>query len=112
MLLSNIFFYYLDLEYSVETVKSIENADESLGNIQELLKNAIFLKQQLKYEETRRKKDATQKEKNPFHRFSANIPDIESFSGVTNRIENIMGINSGTSSQAQAELQRSHTTMH
>lgn len=32
----------------------MEGAEENLANIQELLKNAVFLRQQIKYEEARR----------------------------------------------------------
>lgn len=32
----------------------MEGADENFNNIQDLLKNAVFLKQQLKYEESRK----------------------------------------------------------
>jgi hypothetical protein len=32
----------------------MEGAEENLTNIQELLKNAVFLRQQIKYEEARR----------------------------------------------------------
>lgn len=100
-----------DLEYSVEAVKSIDAADEPLKNIQELLKNAIFLKQQLKYEETRRKKDNTSNKDSVYKRFSAHIPLDLDISGVmretTNRVENIMGINN-----AAEGIQRSHTTLH
>lgn len=100
-----------DLEYSVEAVKSIDAADEPLKNIQELLKNAIFLRQQLKYEETRRKKDNSNRD-SVYKRFSAHIPlEIPDISGVmretTNRVENIMGINTTTEG-----IQRSHTTLH
>lgn len=99
-----------DLEYSVEAVKTIDAADEPLKNIQELLKNAIFLKQQLKYEETRRKKDNTNKD-SVYKRLSAHIPDIATdISGVmretTNRVENIMGISTAEG------IQRSVTTLH
>ncbi|CAG2061435.1 unnamed protein product [Timema podura] len=45
-----------DVEYAVGAVKSMEGAEESFNNIQELLKNAVFLKQQIKYEEARRTK--------------------------------------------------------
>lgn len=104
-----------DLEYSVETLKSIEAAEEPLKNIQESLKNAIFLKQQLRYEETRRKKDTSNKDSNTIYkRFSAHlpleIPDIGY--QITNRVENIMGINNASTSTSQSELQRSHTTLH
>jgi len=110
-----------DLEYNVETVKAIEAAEEPLMNIQELLKNAIFLKQQLKYEETRRRKEggssSSSNKDSVYKRFSAHIPlEIpDLMSGVvretTNRVENIMGISAGQS-VSQAELQRSHTTLH
>lgn len=99
-----------DLEYSVEAVKTIDAADEPLQNIQELLKNAIFLRQQLKYEETRRKKDNSNKD-SVYKRFSAHLPlDIPSFDIVretTNRVENIIGINNTAEG-----IQRSHTTLH
>lgn len=35
-------------------VHSIKNCEEPLSNIQEQLKNALFLSQQIKYEHTRR----------------------------------------------------------
>lgn len=97
-----------DLEYSVEAVKSIDAADEPLNNIQELLKNAIFLKQQLKYEETRRKRDSSSKD-SVYKRFSAHIPlEIPDLSReITNRVENMMGMTT-----AEGSIQRSHTTLH
>lgn len=102
-----------DLEYSVEAVKSIDDAEEPLKNIQELLKNAIFLKQQLKYEETRRKKDTSNKD-SVYKRFSAHIPleipDI--VRETTNRVENIMGMSTATGTQVSEGIQRSHTTLH
>jgi hypothetical protein len=107
-----------DLEYCSANLKSIENAEEPLKNIQESLKNAIFLRQQLKYEEQRRKKDTANKDtSNIYKRFSAHLPIDMNLDSVTNRVENMMGINSGTAttaqtSQSQAELQRSHTTLH
>lgn len=96
-----------DLEYSVEAVKSIDDAEEPLKNIQELLKNAIFLKQQLKYEETRRKRDSGTKE-SVYKRFSAHLPlEIPVIvRETTNRVENIMGMNTAEG------IQRSHTTLH
>lgn len=111
-----------DLEYAVGAVKSIEAADEPLKNIQELLKNAIFLKQQLKYEEARRSKKESANS-SVYKRLSAHItmdlPDLTDFSGVvretTNRMENMMSranaTNQGTTT-ANPEMQRSHTTLH
>ncbi|XP_075216784.1 BLOC-1-related complex subunit 8 homolog isoform X3 [Lycorma delicatula] len=43
-----------DVEYAISAVKSMENADRTFTDIQDLFRNAIFLKQQLKYEESRR----------------------------------------------------------
>uniref|UniRef100_A0A1B6DFH0 BLOC-1-related complex subunit 8 homolog n=1 Tax=Clastoptera arizonana TaxID=38151 RepID=A0A1B6DFH0_9HEMI len=45
-----------DVEYAICAVKAMENADASFLRIQELLRNAIFSKQQMKYEESRRLK--------------------------------------------------------
>ncbi|XP_050088180.1 BLOC-1-related complex subunit 8 homolog [Anopheles aquasalis] len=124
-----------DMEYAIGAVKNIEAADGSLKNIQELLKNAIFLKQQLKYVESRRpKKDSNS---SVYKRLSAHItldlPDLTDLSGVvretTNRVEHMMSqarnsnssINNpstGTSTATNAagsgpqELQRSYTTLH
>jgi BLOC-1 related complex subunit 8 len=105
-----------DLEYAISAVKCIEPADQSLKNVQELLKNAIFLKQQLKYEETRRvKKDSGNS--SVYKRLSAHItldlPDID-ISGVvretTNRMSQMTQARSTTGSTEQ--LQRSYTTLH
>ncbi|XP_058125963.1 BLOC-1-related complex subunit 8 homolog [Anopheles ziemanni] len=121
-----------DMEYAIGAVKDIEAADDSLKNVQELLKNAIFLKQQLKYVESRRpKRDSNS---SVYKRLSAHItldlPDLTDFSGVvretTNRVEHMMSqarnsnsnINNnstGTASTTGAgptELQRSYTTLH
>ena len=56
------------------TVTSMEKALPHLNNIQELLKNAIFLQQQLKYEQSRRPK------KDPgslYQRFSAHLTSVD-----------------------------------
>lgn len=119
-----------DLEYAVGAVKGIENSDDIFGNINELLKTAIFLKQQLKYEEGKNKSKKENQQNSVYKRFSAHLaldlPEMPDFSGVvrdtTNRVENIMTTNrhstiiSGTSSSTAggsgSELQRSHTTLH
>ncbi|CAD7078933.1 unnamed protein product [Hermetia illucens] len=107
-----------DMEYAVSAVKSIEKSDETFKNIQELLKNAIFLKQQLKYEESRRvKRDTNQN--SVYKRLSAHItldlPEMPDISGVvretTSRVEHMMG-GSARASGGTGELQRSHTTLH
>ncbi|XP_045481597.1 BLOC-1-related complex subunit 8 homolog [Harmonia axyridis] len=84
-----------DIEYAVCAIKSMDNADESFKNIQDHLKNAIFLKQQLKYEESRRKKNDPS---SVYKRLSAHItldlPDLPEFSDVVretaNRVESMM----------------------
>ena len=52
----------------------MEKALPHLNNVQELLKNAIFLQQQLKYEQSRRQK------KDPgslYQRFSAHLTSVD-----------------------------------
>lgn len=83
--------------YIFSAVKSIEASAPTFANIHEMLKNAIFLKQQLKFEETRRaKKESAQQ--SVYKRLSAHItldlPDLPDLSGVvretTNRMESMM----------------------
>uniref|UniRef100_A0A1B0CQW8 Protein MEF2BNB homolog n=2 Tax=Lutzomyia longipalpis TaxID=7200 RepID=A0A1B0CQW8_LUTLO len=114
-----------DMEYAIGAIKSIEASEQSFQNIHELLKNAIFLKQQLKYEETRRTKKEPSNS-SVYKRLSAHItlelPDLPDISGVvretTNRVENMMSHARNSSSSAAVptngatELQRSHTTLH
>ncbi|XP_055639470.1 BLOC-1-related complex subunit 8 homolog isoform X2 [Toxorhynchites rutilus septentrionalis] len=110
-----------DMEYAIGAVKEIEAADQSFKNVQEALKNAIFLKQQLKYVESRRpKKDSNS---SVYKRFSAHItldlPELPDISGVvretTNRVEHMMSQarhSSNSSGTGPAEMQRSYTTLH
>jgi len=65
---------FYDAEYGLQTVKSMEGALPHLNNIQELLKNAIFLQQQLKYEQTRKNKRDTG---SIYQRFSAHINSVD-----------------------------------
>lgn len=104
----------------ISAVKSIERADVPLKNVQELLKNAIFLRQQIKYEEARKSKRENSNN-SVYKRLSAHItldlPDLTDFSGVvretTHRVENMMSRNTTQPSTSNApELQRSHTTLH
>lgn len=90
----------------------MDGATASFKNITEMLKQSIYLKQQLKYEENRRNKKDTN---SVYKRLSAHIvldlPDLSDFSMVretTNRIENMMAHARGSNN----ELQRSHTTLH
>jgi len=65
---------FYDAEYGLQTVKSMEGALPHLTNIQELLKNAIFLQQQLKYEQTRKNKRDSG---SIYQRFSAHINSVD-----------------------------------
>jgi len=65
---------FYDAEYGLQTVKSMEGAVPHLTNIQELLKNAIFLQQQLKYEQTRKNKRDSG---SIYQRFSAHINSVD-----------------------------------
>lgn len=73
----------------------MDKAEESFKSIQDHLKNAIFLKQQLKYEESRRKKADTS---SVYKRLSAHItidlPELPELSDVVretaNRVESMM----------------------
>ncbi|XP_077288855.1 BLOC-1-related complex subunit 8 homolog [Arctopsyche grandis] len=107
-----------DVEYAVSAVKGMDGASKSLISIQEMLKNAIFLKQQLKYEEARKnKKDSSSVYKRLSAHITLDLPDLPDLSGVmretTNRVENMMAHARNSSSYTTAsELQRSHTTLH
>lgn len=90
----------------------MDGAANSFMNIQDMLKQGIFLKQQLKYEEGKRNKKDTN---SVYKRLSAHIvrdfsdlSDIPMVRETTNRIENMMAHARGSS----AELHRSHTTLH
>lgn len=118
-------FLFLRNHFFFRAIKSIEASEQSFQNIHELLKNAIFLKQQLKYEESRRSKKEPSNN-SVYKRLSAHItlelPDLPDLSGVvretTNRVENMMSHARNSSSSAApsgngaSELQRSHTTLH
>lgn len=45
-----------DVEYALSAVRVMKDAGEKFTSLQELLKSAIFHRQQLKYEQTRRPK--------------------------------------------------------
>ena len=60
-----------DVEYAVSAIKNVQGADKSFDNTIEFLKNAMFYKQQLKYEEQRKNKDSVYK------RLSAHIPTFD-----------------------------------
>ena len=57
------------------TVKAMDKAAPHLNNVQELLKNAIFLQQQLKYEQGRKSKRDTGS--SLYQRFSAHLNSVD-----------------------------------
>ena len=70
----NIFRVFVSIFVIFRTVKSMERAAPHLNNIQELLKNAIFLQQQLKYEQSRKtKRDSS----SLYQRFSAHLGSVD-----------------------------------
>ncbi|XP_042855436.1 BLOC-1-related complex subunit 8 homolog [Penaeus japonicus] len=62
-----------DVEYALGAVRSMNDASEKFTSLQELLKSAIFHRQQLKYEQTRRK----QREPSMYKRLSSHISSID-----------------------------------
>ncbi len=45
---------YFDAEYGLDTVRGMARAHAPMSNAQELIKNAIFLQQQIRYEQQKR----------------------------------------------------------
>jgi hypothetical protein len=84
-----------DIEYAVSAIKSMSKAEDSFKNIQDNLKNAIFLKQQLKYEESRKKKaDGNSVYKRLSAHITLDLPELPELSDVVretaNRVESMM----------------------
>ena len=66
---------YYDAEYGLESVKNIEGASTHLSNVQELLKNSIFLQQQIKYENAKSSKKGT--DLSMYQRLSAHLTSVD-----------------------------------
>lgn len=65
-----------DVEYAVSAIDAMNGAGKSFGNTLEFFKNAIFLKQQLNYEEQRRhKKDGNRD--SVYKSLSVHIPTLD-----------------------------------
>ncbi|ENN74152.1 BLOC-1-related complex subunit 8 homolog isoform X2 [Dendroctonus ponderosae] len=84
-----------DMDYASSALKSMQKADEIFDNIRENLKNAIFLKQQLKYEESRRRKaDSSSVYKRLSAHITLDLPELPELSDVVretaNRVESMM----------------------
>lgn len=62
-----------DVEYALGAVRGMQGSNEKLTSLQELLKSSIFHRQQLKYEQTRRK----QREPSMYKRLSSHITSID-----------------------------------
>lgn len=97
-----------DVEYAVSAIKGMSGATKSFDSTLELLKNAIFYKQQIKYEEQRRKKVDGNKE-SMYKRLSAHIPTLpEDLSDVVretaNRVESMMN----SARHSSVEVQRTN----
>ncbi|XP_013106670.1 BLOC-1-related complex subunit 8 homolog [Stomoxys calcitrans] len=114
-----------DMEYAVKSMKDIESSGAIFANIQDMVKNSIFLKQQLRYEEVKNKMDKEPTKSSMYKRFSAHLTldlDFTDITGVmretSHRMESIMSSNRENTSSGSVpstsvgELQRSHTTLH
>lgn len=86
-----------DLEYSVSALKSIQGSQQHFLNIQELIKNAMFMKQQLSYEESLKTDKKTQP--SMYQRFSGSFDLPSSF------LPSMSGLS--TSLSASADLKSS-----
>lgn len=86
-----------DVEYAVSAIKTMQGAEKSFENTLEFIKNAIFFKQQLKYEEQRRHKKDGNKD-SVYKRLSAHIPTLDHLPDeisdvvreTANRVESMM----------------------
>ncbi|GJQ65761.1 hypothetical protein Trydic_g11943 [Trypoxylus dichotomus] len=79
-----------DMEYAVSAIKAMDKAESSFKNIQDNLKNSIFLKQQLKYEESRRKKpDGNSVYKRLSAHITIDLPELPELSDVVNNNDNV-----------------------
>lgn len=86
-----------DVEYAIGAVKTMQDADKSFKSTLEFIKNAIFFKQQLKYEEQRQQKKDGNKD-SVYKRLSAHIPTLDHLPDeisdvvreTANRVESMM----------------------
>lgn len=123
MLQKNLQGHCFDMEYAVRAIKDIEHSDVIFSKVQDMVKNSIFLKQQLKYEQVKNKLEKDTQTSSVYKRFSAHLtldlPDFTDLTGVmretSNRMESMMqsGKDNATPTPSNVgELQRSHTTLH
>ncbi|CAH0380477.1 unnamed protein product [Bemisia tabaci] len=93
-----------DIEYAIGAIKSFDGADSSFKHIQEMMKSSIFVRQQLKYEENRKKsKEGSSVYKRLSAHITLDLPDLPEFSDAiretANKVESIMTSARQTSSQ-------------
>lgn len=84
-----------DMEYAIGAIKAMDKAENSFKSVQDNLKNSIFLKQQLKYEESRRRKpDGNSVYKRLSAHITIDLPELPELSDVVretaNRVESMM----------------------
>lgn len=86
-----------DVEYAISAIKTMQGAGKSFENTLDFIKNAIFFKQQLKYEEQRRHKKDSNRD-SVYKRLSAHIPTLDHLPDeisdvvreTANRVESMM----------------------
>jgi len=97
---------YYDAEYAVQAIKSMYGGCTHFQNIQDLLKNAIFLKQQLTYEESRRQDRRSQG--SMYQRLSSFSIDLDELPDALKPLAAVLA-NSGVSTDRQAAGSSSKT---
>ncbi|XP_037821871.1 BLOC-1-related complex subunit 8 homolog isoform X1 [Lucilia sericata] len=125
MLQKNLQGHCFDMEYAVRAMKNIEHSDGIFDQVQDMIKNSIFLKQQLKYEQIKNKLDKETQKNSVYKRFSAHLaldlPDFTDITGVmretSSRMETMITLNKDNANTTHPpnnmeQLQRSHTTLH
>ncbi|XP_073999169.1 BLOC-1-related complex subunit 8 homolog isoform X2 [Rhodnius prolixus] len=78
----------------LSAVKAIENAESSFQTTQDLLRNALFFKQQLKYKESQRSKESGSVYKRLSAHITLDLPDLPELSDAlretASKVESIM----------------------
>lgn len=106
---------YYDAEYGLESVKNIDEASPHLSNIQDLLKNSIFLQQQIKYENARKSKkdtDLSMYQRLSAHLTSVDLPQLDLLDSISretkSRVETFTFSSNQQSSQGKNTQQTSN----
>jgi len=106
---------YYDAEYGLESVKNIDEASPHLSNIQDLLKNSIFLQQQIKYENARKSKkdnDLSMYQRLSAHLTSVDLPQLDLLDSISretkSRVETFSFSSNQQSNQGKSPQQPSN----